>query len=255
MPKHIVRLLVLLVVLAVLFAAGKRFLPPHSFWAYGHYRAASVEEIASATPKIRDATSYAKVFPKEYAVWSDGIHKVVQCQVCHMAQAIGPIPTTASAARVAQAAAGIPMPYDSLKLCVECHQRIAGRPATQPQIVVSTHAQGKQCTACHNPHSPLTSPSGGPIVLASVPGGAADVGAGKAKAAAVCAACHGASGISTLGTFPNLACQKNEYLSGALTAFQSGGRNNPIMSPVAKGLSAADIRNLAAYFSGLSCRT
>ncbi|MBU6471787.1 MAG: cytochrome c, partial [Alphaproteobacteria bacterium] len=59
----------------------------------------------------------------------------------------------------------------------------------------------------------------------------------------------------TLGTFPNLACQKNEYLSGALNAFQSGGRNNPIMSPVAKGLSAADIRNLAAYFSGLSCRT
>lgn len=254
MPKHIVRLLLLLVALAFLFVAGKHLFTPRSFWAYGHYRAASVEEIASAEPKIRDAASYAKAYPKEYATWSGGIHSVVQCQVCHMAQAIGPIPASASAAQTAQAAAGIPMPYDSLKLCVECHQKIAGRPASQPQIVVSEHTQGKQCTACHNPHSPLTSPSGGPIVVASVPGGVADVAAGKAKAAAACAACHGASGISAVATFPNLACQKNDYLTSALTAFRSGTRNNPIMSPLAKGLSAADVRNLAAYFSGLSCR-
>jgi cytochrome c553 len=53
--------------------------------------------------------------------------------------------------------------------------------------------------------------------------------------------------------FPNLACQKQPYLIGALTDYQSGKRANPVMSGIAKGLSAADIQNVAAYFGGLSC--
>ena len=47
------------------------------------------------------------------------------------------------------------------------------------------------------------------VMLASVPVAyAADLEAGKAKATAVCAACHGAGGVSVSDTIPNLAGQK-----------------------------------------------
>lgn len=79
---------------------------------------------------------------------------------------------------------------------------------------------------------------------------AGDVAAGKAKSA-VCAACHGANGISTNDLWPNLAGQKETYLASQITAFRDGTRKNPMMSPMAAGLTDADIANLAAYFSSL----
>ena len=41
---------------------------------------------------------------------------------------------------------------------------------------------------------------------------AADIEAGKARAATVCAACHGANGVSVSDTIPNLAAQRAGYL-------------------------------------------
>jgi cytochrome c553 len=79
---------------------------------------------------------------------------------------------------------------------------------------------------------------------------AADAAAGKAKSA-VCAACHGANGISNNDMWPNLAGQKPGYLKLQLTAFRDGNRKNPMMSPMATGLSDEDIANLAAYFASL----
>ncbi len=83
MPKHIRRLITLLVILAVLFIGGKIIFHPKSFGVYGHYRAASVEEIAAANPTYLNSDSFSADYPKEYETWSTGIHKVVQCQVCH----------------------------------------------------------------------------------------------------------------------------------------------------------------------------
>ena len=79
---------------------------------------------------------------------------------------------------------------------------------------------------------------------------AGDVAAGKAKAAP-CAACHGAEGISPTDIWPNLAGQKVGYLIKQLKAFRDGGRKDPVMSPMAAGLSDDDIANLAAYYSSL----
>jgi len=81
---------------------------------------------------------------------------------------------------------------------------------------------------------------------------AADVEAGKAKAA-VCAACHGPVGISLNGQWPNLAGQKGEYLSLQLKDFKDGSRKNALMSPQAATLSEDDIANLAAYYTSLKC--
>ncbi len=80
---------------------------------------------------------------------------------------------------------------------------------------------------------------------------AADVEAGKAKVATVCAACHGANGVSVSDTIPNLAAQRVAYLETQLKALKQGTRKNPIMNAVAGQLSAEDIANVAAYFSSL----
>lgn len=88
------------------------------------------------------------------------------------------------------------------------------------------------------------------LVSASFAQAAGDAAAGKAKSA-VCAGCHGANGISANPLWPNLAGQKDAYLVKQIKAFRDGTRSDPMMSPMAKPLSDADIDNLAAYFSSL----
>ena len=80
---------------------------------------------------------------------------------------------------------------------------------------------------------------------------AADVEAGKAKVAMVCAACHGAAGVSVSDGIPNLAAQRAGYLENQLRALKEGTRKNPIMNAMAAQLSAEDIANVAAYFGSL----
>jgi len=77
----------------------------------------------------------------------------------------------------------------------------------------------------------------------------ADIEAGKAKVAAVCAACHGPTGVSVSDSIPNLAAQRAGYLEAQLKALKDGTRKNPIMNAIAAQLSADDIANVAAYFA------
>ncbi|MDO7083909.1 cytochrome c [Pseudocolwellia sp. AS88] len=79
---------------------------------------------------------------------------------------------------------------------------------------------------------------------------AGDIAAGKAKTA-VCAACHGAMGVSAIPMYPNLAGQKEAYLVKQLKDFKAGNRKDPVMAPMAMGLSDADIANVAAYYASL----
>ena len=82
---------------------------------------------------------------------------------------------------------------------------------------------------------------------------AGDPEAGKAKSV-TCAACHGPEGVSMVPIYPNLACQKEQYLVDSIKAYKSGDRNNAIMKPMVAALSDEDIANLAAYFSTLGCK-
>ena len=72
--------------------------------------------------------------------------------------------------------------------------------------------------------------------------------AGKAKSTA-CAACHGATGVSEVSSFPVLAGQQRDYLYHALKDYKSGKRKNPIMSGQVANLSDADMADLAKYYS------
>jgi cytochrome c553 len=94
-----------------------------------------------------------------------------------------------------------------------------------------------------------------PLVLAalvfSVPAyGKGNAETGKAKAAQVCAACHGPEGNKPSDpTQPVLAGQHYDYLVRALTDYKTGRRNNPIMKGFAGQLSKQDIEDLAAWFA------
>jgi cytochrome c553 len=79
---------------------------------------------------------------------------------------------------------------------------------------------------------------------------AADYEAGKKKVEEVCQACHGADGNTAITPeTPRLAGQYTDYLEHSLKAYRSGQRENPLMSPMAKPLTDAEIKNLALYFS------
>ena len=79
---------------------------------------------------------------------------------------------------------------------------------------------------------------------------AGDAAAGKAKTG-MCAACHGAAGISAVPMYPNLAGQKEAYLAKQLKDFKSGKRKDPVMAPMAMALSDEDMANIAAYYASL----
>ena len=78
---------------------------------------------------------------------------------------------------------------------------------------------------------------------------AADPAAGKARATTVCAACHGANGISVANHIPNLAGQRSGYLVSQLRAFKDASRKHDVMTPIATQLAADDMTNIAAYFA------
>jgi len=87
-------------------------------------------------------------------------------------------------------------------------------------------------------------------VMMASPVFAGDAAAGKSKSV-MCAACHGAAGVSAVPTYPNLAGQKEAYLAKQLKDFKSGKRNDPTMKGMVMALSATDMDNLAAYYAAM----
>lgn len=74
-----------------------------------------------------------------------------------------------------------------------------------------------------------------------------------ADGVAACVTCHGAKGEGNPAAgFPHLAGLGSGYLYEQLTALANGSRANPVMAPVAKGLSDAQRQALAEYYAGLS---
>src|SRR5690242_8308945 len=80
---------------------------------------------------------------------------------------------------------------------------------------------------------------------------AGDAIAGKDKSA-VCAACHGVDGNSTVAIWPKIAGESEGYLIKQLTEYRKGSagtRFEPSMYAMTQNLSDQDIADLAAYFA------
>ena len=87
------------------------------------------------------------------------------------------------------------------------------------------------------------------MLLVSLPAfakGDAEAGQGKS---AICAACHGMDGNSTVPTWPKLAGQHESYLTRQATLIKSGARMVPEMAGITPGLSEQDIEDISAYFA------
>jgi cytochrome c553 len=283
MPKHIVRLVLLLVVFAIVAYSAKQYFTVASYYLYGHYRGASVASIASDKPKYKGTAYCVTCHAVQTAEWSKGVHnsvdqgKVIKCEVCHgpggSRDVKGPFENV-STGNDHPKNLKMAVPTDTAKLCTLCHEQIAGRPAQQPQIVIAGHAGTLQCTTCHNPHSPKT--IAGSVLASALPG---DAVAGKA-AAARCDGCHAApaaaspaaktddvasntadaddfSGAAPAGgqaaSSLSLAGQRPAYLVEAMRAYKTGQRDDPRMLRMVQNLSDADMQNIAAYYAGLSC--
>ena len=234
MPKHIFRLVSLILGFLVVAIIAKPFLTVDSFYRFGHYRANSVTEIAAQEPVLQTANYCQGCHSARHAQWSAGSHKSVTCEICH------------GAAQGHPQNGKLPIPKDAVKLCTQCHEAMPGRPRTQPQIQVTQHSGGQQCNICHNPHSPK--------IVAALVKVTGDAAAGKQRAT-TCVSCHGAEGISPNDTWPNLAGQNAVYLARILAAYKSGDQKDVAMTPLAQALSDADIQNLAAYYAGLNCKS
>ena len=71
------------------------------------------------------------------------------------------------------------------------------------------------------------------------------------KAAAKCQVCHGVDGQSKNPEAPHISGQVERYIIKALKRYQSGERQDPMMSMIVKQLKEEDIANLAAYYSSI----
>jgi cytochrome c553 len=79
---------------------------------------------------------------------------------------------------------------------------------------------------------------------------AGDIERGRARSAA-CAVCHGPIGLSKMPDVPHIAGQPEVYLAAQLEAFRAGKRRHEVMNVVAKGLSDADVADLAAFYTAV----
>lgn len=77
----------------------------------------------------------------------------------------------------------------------------------------------------------------------------ADLAKGAASYAAVCVACHGADGNSSVPLQPTLAQQHPEYLMKQLLEFKSGARQDAVMQGFAAMLTEDDARNISWWLA------
>jgi len=93
--------------------------------------------------------------------------------------------------------------------------------------------------------------SAAPALAQDAPKG--DAAAAKAKNS-MCIGCHGVTGYRTaypdVYQVPKIGGQSPAYIVKALEAYKSGERNHPSMRGIARGLSAQDMADFAAYYGG-----
>ena len=234
-PKHISRLVLLLVLVLLGAYAARSLLVDPSYYRFGHYRADAVPEIASQTPLYQGSDHCRTCHAERNADWARGAHKTVQCEVCHGIDHGHPDDGKSL------------IPADKIKLCTTCHLAITGRPAKQPQIVLGEHPfpgeETPQCHTCHNPHSP-----GEMREEEAAPGGSAAVNA--PAEASKCAKCHGQNGEGVRNS-PPLAGMPPKLFIEHINEFKSGSRKNRIMAKFANSLTDEEIAELANYYASL----
>lgn len=83
----------------------------------------------------------------------------------------------------------------------------------------------------------------------AAPAAAVDLAKGKASYEAICAACHGQTGTSSVPNQPNLAQQFPQYTLKQLRDYKSGARAEAIMAGMVTTITDEDMVNIAAWLA------
>ena len=240
LPKHIVRLLLLLGCFLLVAYGAKIYLTDPSYYRYGYYRADAVPQLAAGTPLYQGSAFCLECHEERSTDWPLAAHKTVQCEVCHGTTEECPVKE------------GTRIPADTIRLCSTCHEAMPARPERQPQIVLGKHpfddGETMPCIECHDPHAPgpvareeVTTAVKPPLAATAV---AAPAGAKK------CAKCHGKQGEGVKKN-PALAGLESAVFMDKMQMYQSGGGDSKIMTRFAKALSDKEIAELADYYQNL----
>lgn len=248
LPKHIVRLFLLLCFLLVMALFAKSYLTDPSFYEYGHYRSEAVPELAAPEPVFKGSAYCLGCHEQRLTDWSNNAHVVVQCEVCHgtnrevcLNPGLEHLETSKST-----------IPSDTIKLCTTCHLALSSRPAQQPQIVLGQHPfpdeETPQCYTCHNPHSPSNRES--PAEEATRALTVTEPLVELPEAVTKCAKCHGKRGQGRNKT-PALAGMQAAIFVEQMNKYKSGNSDNKTMIKYASELSDEEITALARYYESL----
>ncbi|HZU27255.1 MAG TPA: multiheme c-type cytochrome [Bryobacteraceae bacterium] len=141
---HLVRLATLGALLLILFLLVRRAVVPPSFGKYGHYRAASLEEIAARPASFAGREACEACHDDIATMKREARHARLGCEACH----------GALAAHAEDPSSNKATKPDTATLCVRCHEADSAKPKWFPQVVSSEHMGDVPCGSCHNPHKP-----------------------------------------------------------------------------------------------------
>ena len=161
--KHLWRALLLLLCAGVAGIVVRHFLVPESFGLEGPYRYDALADHMAKAPVHGSLTACKSCHGEVFDAHALGKHATVRCEVCH-----GPLNNPDPlATHVKGEEKNAAMPTDrSVKLCINCHQRLDAKPDDMPQIDAMEHLttlevapeDGKLedglCITCHDVHSP-----------------------------------------------------------------------------------------------------
>jgi hypothetical protein len=140
--QHIVRVAGLFAFGLLAFLVLRAVLIPKDFGVLGFYRAGALPEIAARPIVYAGRTAcldcHGDIVPPK------SVHQPLGCEGCH-----GPLAAHAGGNFDVK-----PKTLNPRTLCLTCHAKVTGKPATFPQIVPADHAGDGPCTACHTPHNP-----------------------------------------------------------------------------------------------------
>lgn len=150
--KHLWRAGIAIVLFICIFMVIRYLNIPASWGLYGFYRADNVAEQMDKPIRYGGRDSCSKCHEKEKGLLANDRHAGLSCESCH-----APL-----SSHVFEGKRIAPMAKNkTYAICLRCHEKLVGRPAEFPQIVLKEHieemgAEFKHdvCFNCHNPHSP-----------------------------------------------------------------------------------------------------
>jgi hypothetical protein len=155
------RVLALICLVDVAGFCAHRLLRPEGFGEIGHYRSASLDEIADRKKVHQGMEVCGECHDDVLEVHQKDIHFDVKCEDCHGPGNLHVPHHWDDDGSISPDAASMPRKY-TLEGCLFCHRMLSARPMTFPQIDPGEHYEflavkdpETRCIECHNPHEPL----------------------------------------------------------------------------------------------------